>query len=104
AQPDTQPKKVTVTGPSKNSSGKMVVKTRKGMVTLPSRVVLVFATDAKGGISDQLSDVITDTIQGRLAASGQYDSVYFLRSIPTIKRALTEATLTPNEISHPYDD
>src|SRR5690242_17419754 len=49
AQPSTQPKKVTATGPSKNGSGKMAMKTPKGMVSLPTRVVLVFATDAKGG-------------------------------------------------------
>lgn len=68
------------------------------------RVVLVFPTDGKGGLSDQLSDVITDTVQGRLATSGRYQSVYFLRSIPTVNRALLEGTLTPNEVSHPFDD
>jgi hypothetical protein len=70
----------------------------------PARVVLVFPTDTKGGVSDQLSDTITETIQGRLAASGRYQSVYFLRSIPTVARALNEATLTANEVSHPFDD
>jgi hypothetical protein len=73
-------------------------------VMTPSRVVLVFPTDTKGGVSDQLVDVIVDTIQGRIAASGRYQSVYFLRSIPTVARALNEATLTNNEVSHPYDD
>ena len=70
----------------------------------PGRTILVFPTDAKGGISDQLSDIITETIQGRIAASGRYQTVYFLRSIPTVQRALNEATLTANEVSHPFDD
>ena len=70
----------------------------------PSRVILVFPTDGKGGVSDQVSDVVTETIQGRIAASGKYQTVYFLRSIPTVTRALNEATLTANEVSHPFDD
>ena len=70
----------------------------------PSRVVLVFPTDGKGGVSDQLADVITETIQGRIAASNRYQTVYFLRSIPTVTRALNEANLTANEVSHPFDD
>jgi hypothetical protein len=51
-----------------------------------------------------LTDIITDTVQGRLAASGHYQSVYFLRSLPTVQRALNENALTSNEISHPFDD
>lgn len=73
-------------------------------VMAPSRVILVFPTDTKGGVSDQLSDIISDTIQARISASGRFQSVYFLRSIPTIARALNEATLTANEVSHPFDD
>jgi len=64
----------------------------------------VFPTDGKGGVSDQVSDTITETIQGRIAASGKYQTIYFLRSIPTVSRALAEATLTPNEVTHPFDD
>jgi hypothetical protein len=70
----------------------------------PSRVIVVFPTDGKGGVSDHISDIITETIQGRIAASGRYQTIYFLRSIPTVARALNEATLTPNEVSHPFDD
>jgi hypothetical protein len=76
----------------------------KQKVMTPTRVIMVFPTDGKGGISDQLSDVITETVQGRIAASGKYQTVYFLRSQPTVLRALNEATLTANEVSHPFDD
>ena len=94
-------KKVKPSGPGNASSQRG--SSKKTMMT-PSRVILVFPTDGKGGISDQLSDTITETIQGRIAASGRYQTVYFLRSIPTVARALNEATLTANEVSHPFDD
>lgn len=74
------------------------------MMMMPSRTVLVFPTDGKGGISDQLSDVVTDTVRSRIAASGKYQTVYFLRSLPTVVRAINESTLTNNEVSHPFDD
>jgi len=76
----------------------------KDTMPVPSRTVLVFPTDGKGGVSDQVSDVITDTVRARIAASGKYQTVYFLRSLPTVVRALNESTLTNNEVSHPFDD
>jgi len=99
------------TAPRAQSSNTRVVKpsgpsksTSRMKTMTPTRVIVVFPTDAKGGVSDQVSDIITETIQGRVAASGRYQTVYFLRSIPTVARALNEATLTPNEVSHPFDD
>ncbi|HLJ56333.1 MAG TPA: hypothetical protein VKT77_14930, partial [Chthonomonadaceae bacterium] len=76
----------------------------KEKMAVASRTVLVFPTDGKGGISDQLSDVVTDTMRARIGASGKYQTVYFLRSLPTVVRALNESTLTNNEVSHPFDD
>ncbi len=98
-------KNVTPTGTPRRgrSAGQMRRGQRRNVVT-PSRVILVFPTDTKGGASDQLADIITETVQGRIAAGGRYQTVYFLRSIPTVTRALNEATLTVNEVSHPFDD
>ena len=59
---------------------------------------------ARAASATSSPNIITETVQARIAASGRYQTLYFLRSIPTISRALTEATLTPNEVSHPFDD
>jgi hypothetical protein len=75
----------------------------KGQKAAP-RAVLVFPTDTKGGTSDQIVDMITDVVQGRLAASDRYHSVYFLSSLPTIRRALTEATLSQTDVKNPFDN
>jgi hypothetical protein len=98
AVPDVS-RKVKPTGSAKSAH-----RTSKTAAMTPARVIMVFPTDGKGGLSDQLSDTITETIQGRIAASGRYQTIYFLRSIPTVQRALNEATLTANEVSHPFDD
>jgi len=94
-------KTVKQSAPGKMNGMKM--KGKMKMMALP-RAVLVFPTDGKGGVSDQIADTITETIQARISASEKYQTVYFLRSIPTVARALNEATLTPNEVSHPFDD
>lgn len=86
--------------PAKGGSKMMA----KGGKMMPALSVLVFPTDGKGGVSDQISDAVTDAIQTRLNATGNYRTIYFLRSIPTVKRALNEAALTTAEVSHPYDD
>jgi hypothetical protein len=96
-------KKVKTSGPAKSPRPPSGHASKSAMMT-PSRVIVVFPTDGKGGASDQLSDTITETIQGRIAASGRYQTLYFLRSIPTVQRALNESTLTANEVSHPFDD
>lgn len=100
---ESSKKTVRQSRPGKTNS-RMSRMSKDKMMATPSRVIVVFPTDGKGGVSDQIADTITETIQGRIAASGRYQSVYFLRSIPTVTRALNEATLTPNEVSHPFDD
>ena len=82
---------------------KMVMKqSNKGKEIAPQKIVLVFPTDAADSISSQLSDAVTDTVQGRLSASGNYQTVYFLKSLPTIKRALNDSTITPIDASKPF--
>jgi hypothetical protein len=76
---------------------------RTKMVMLPTRTILVFPPDTKGGASDQLTDVITNTEQGRIGLTTNYQSLFFIRSIPSVRRALSEASLTTADISHPFD-
>ena len=81
---------------------KMSKSDSKAALMVPSKIVLVFPTDASDSVSSQLSDAVTDTIQGRLSASGNYQTVFFLKSIPTIKRALNDSTITPIDASKPF--
>lgn len=67
----------------------------------PARLVVVFPPETKGGVSDQIADVITDVVQSRLNASGKYKTVYFLPSTPTVRRALLESTITKEEVDKP---
>ena len=92
--------------PAKMQSGKTMVmkQTYKGKEIAPQKVVLVFPTDGADSISSQLSDAVTDTVQGRLSASGNYQTVYFLKSLPTIKRALNDSTITPIDATKPFAD
>lgn len=76
---------------------------RTKMTVLPTRTILVFPPDTRGGVSDQLSDIITDVEQSRIAVSNNYQSLYFIRSLPTIRRALNEASLSTADVSHPFD-
>jgi hypothetical protein len=70
----------------------------------PATVVVVFPVDTKGGVSDQVSDVITDVEQSRLSATDAYDPFYFLRSQPTIKRSLLNQTLNQEDVQPPFDN
>jgi hypothetical protein len=70
---------------------------------MPKRVVLVYPADTKGGVSDELIDVIAGVEQGRMAVSGQYRTVYFLTSIPTVKRALAEQSLSAQDTRSPFE-
>lgn len=93
---------------------KKAMKDKKGnkMMKLPSRIVLVFPTDAKDRISRQLSDVITDLAREKMVESGNYQTVYFLGSLPTVRRALLEGAdgdegrtkLAPTDVDAPFDD
>lgn len=87
---------------TKTEKKMMPVMAQKSNLMAPSRIVLVFPTDAADANSGQLSDAVTDVEQGRLSASGAYQTVYFLRSIPTVKRALNEG-LAPIDATKPFD-
>ncbi len=71
------------------------------MMAAPARLVVVFPPETKGGVSDQIADVITDVVQSRLNLSGKYRTVYFLGSSPIIRRGLTEGTLTKEDVDKP---
>jgi hypothetical protein len=66
-----------------------------------ARVVVAFPPETKGGVSDQIADVITDVVQSRLTLSGKYRTVFFLPSMPTVRRGLLENSLTRDEVDHP---
>ena len=68
------------------------------------KVVLVFPSDTKGGVSDELVDTISEVEKSRLQAAGGYRSVYFLPSLAVIRRALTEQTLNAQDVRSPYDN
>jgi hypothetical protein len=65
--------------------------------------IVVFPPETKGGISDQLTDSLTDVVQSRINATGQYQTQYFLTSLPTVRRAILEQTLSNADVSPPYD-
>jgi len=73
----------------------------KGAMEAPARVVLVFPPETKGGVSDQIADVITEVVQARLNLSGKYKTALFLPSNPVVRRATIEGTLTKTELEHP---
>ncbi len=68
-----------------------------------AKTVLVFQTDAKGGVSAAVGDDIQDVIKSRLSATKLYSPVSFSGSIPTVKLAMTQQTLTASDIKHPFD-
>ena len=75
--------------------------TKKGIADMSARVIVVFPPETKGGVSDQISDAITEVVQSRLNLSGKYRTVYFLPSAPTIRRGFLENTLTKEEVDKP---
>jgi hypothetical protein len=70
---------------------------------VPVRSVLVFPTDTKGGVSDQVGDDIMNVEKSRLSLAKIYSPIEFLTSIPTVKLALNEQTLTQNDVKKPFD-
>jgi hypothetical protein len=71
--------------------------------TVPVRNVLVFPTDTKGGVSDQVADDIVNVVESRLGLTKIYAPVEFLPSIPTVKLAISEQTLTQADVKKPFD-
>ena len=57
--------------------------------------------DAKG-TAEQLSDIITDVEKARLSTSGKYSGISFLTSLPSVRRAVNEQSLTAADIQPPY--
>ncbi len=66
------------------------------------RIALVFPVDAKGAAAEQLSDVVTDVEKSRLGATGQYGGISFLTSLPSIRRAVGEQSLTSADVQPPF--
>ena len=83
-------------------SGKNAKKDNGKNGYVAKRVVLVFPVDAKGAAAEQLSDIITDVEKARLASTGNFGTVSFLASLPSIRRGLNEQSLTPADINAPY--
>lgn len=72
-------------------------------VETPKRLVLVFPPDiSSDSTAEQLTDIITDVIKSRLSVSGAYRSVLYSRSLPTVKRAVNEQTLSAADASAPF--
>ncbi len=99
---------------NKSSSGKSTTAKSKPPAKKPdnkgagepmanARVIMVFPPDTKGGVSELVSDSITDVERGRLVASRKYRTVSFSRAIPTIRLGLVEQSITQTDVSHPYD-
>jgi hypothetical protein len=74
---------------------------KKGATEAAARIIVVFPPETKGGVSDQIADTISEVVQSRLSLSGQYRTVYFLASAPTVRRALIESTVTKEEVDKP---
>jgi hypothetical protein len=69
----------------------------------PKRVILIFPTDTKGGITDQISDSILEAFRNRIGQSALYRGIVFQKSMPVIRRAVLDQSLTAAEIDKPYD-
>ena len=85
----------TTSNKKSNSPGKAPV--------VPVRTVLVFPTDTKGGVSDQVGDDVVNVEESRLSLTKLYSPIEFLSSIPTVKLALSEQTLTLADVKKPFD-
>jgi hypothetical protein len=70
---------------------------------MPPRNVLVFPTDTKGGVSDQVADDAVNVVKSRLSLTKMYSPLEFLTSIPTVKLALSEQSLTLADVKKPFD-
>jgi hypothetical protein len=75
----------------------------KGSTPHELKNILVFTTDTKGGVSDQVADDIVAVIKSRLMATKMYQPIGFPSSIPTVKLALAEQTLTQSDVRKPFD-
>ena len=69
------------------------------------QTVLIFPPDtpSPAGIADQLTDTVTRVVQRRLDFSKKYHSVYFLRSMPTVRRAINDGAVTAIDTDRPFN-
>lgn len=91
-------------GSKQNRNASHTMRTGQSSVFTKRPIVMVFPLETNGGVSDQLADDVTDVEQSRLEAGGNYHALYFLRSLPTVKRALSEQTLSTSDLTPPYTD
>lgn len=84
------------------ASAKSKSKAKNAQANLPA--VLVFPPDAKGSATAPLVDVITEVEQSRLMTSGAYRGLLYQRSMPSIRRAVLDQTLSTEEVSPPFDN
>ena len=91
--------------PKKQSPSAKPAKEKKSNKPVEVRRVLMFPPDlpSPAGISDQLTDDILRVVQRRLEATGNYYATPFLRSLPTVKRAVNEGTLTAGDTDRPFN-
>lgn len=102
---DSVPMGVKPKAPTKKAAPTKAAKTKsagRGKMMTARRIVLVFPVDAKGAAAEQLSDVVTDVEKSRLSATGQYGGISFLTSLPSIRRAVGEQSLTPSDVQPPF--
>ena len=67
--------------------------------------VLIFPPDtpSPAGMADQLTDTVTRVIQRRLDATKKYHCLIFRRSMPSVRRALIEGTITNLDTDKPFN-
>lgn len=94
----TKPAKAQKSAPKKTKAN--TKKDSKTPVGKPT-VVLVFPLDAKG-TGEQLSDIVTDVIKSRLELSGKYTGISYLTSLPSIRKAVNEQTLSQTDVQPPF--
>ncbi len=73
-----------------------------GKMITPLKGILLTPPETSGGVSDQLTDDIIRVIQRKLEATGEYNGVFMRRSLSTIKRGLTDQTLTSGDVEKPF--
>ncbi len=111
AAPKSKKDSKNTSAASKSDSSKSRSKTQEPVI--PPRVAVIFPVDTSAGADaaapaaagssakDQLGDILTDVAQSRLTASGRFHSVLFRRSLPTVRRALNENSLSAAEVDKP---
>lgn len=94
-------KMTTTTAPPLKGARKI---SKKTMVAMPAaRVVLVLPPDIKDTNNPELTEVISSVVQSRLSSSGTYHVVNFSRTLPSVRRARNEQTLSDLDVKPPFD-